>query len=74
LAAGKQLGLRPFQRIARRKQLLDGAALGADELVDGPCSDRRLAHRRDPRRLVAPPVGAQLFGERVALGREALER
>ena len=66
--------LRVDQRVAGLPQLARGALLRAHRLVGGPRRDGGLGQRLDRGRLVAPPVGAQLLGQRVALGDELLAR
>jgi len=71
--SGEELRLRELELVARVEQGGDRGPLGADELVDRPRRDRRLAERGDACRLVLSPVAAQRLRERSALGDEAIE-
>ena len=68
--AGEQVRLRVAQRVARIEQLLHRRALGADELVDRPRRDRRLAQRRDRRR--PPRAGPSLRSALASSPRRAM--
>jgi hypothetical protein len=71
--AGHQLGVGEAQRIAGGKQLVDGATLAANELVDRPRGHRRLAQPGDLLGLLASPFAAQRLGQRTACVDEAGE-
>ena len=73
-ASGEQLSLRFLELVACVEQCLYVAALGADELVDGPCADRWLAQRADGGGLVTISLLTKLLDQRAALGDEAIER
>ncbi len=71
---GQQVCLCLPQRVAGLQQRVNLSPLRADELVDGPRSNRRLAELRDCRSLLAAAVAPELLGERVAPIGELLER
>ena len=73
-AAGEEVVLRGDQRVAGLPQRARRLRLRADDLVDRPGRDARLAQRLDAVRVPAPPVRPQALGERVALGDERVER
>ena len=62
------------ERVAGAEQVLDGAALGPDQLVDGPGGHRGLAQGRHFGGILATALLAQGLCELRALGNETIER